>query len=32
MKFERIRLYGGLFEALGISDDYYSDVQIKRAA
>jgi len=35
MKFERIRLYGRIYEALGalgIADDYHSDVEIKKAA
>ena len=32
MKLERIRLYGGAFEALGIADDYYNDILTKKTA
>ena len=32
MKLERIRLYGGAFEPLGIADDYYNDIMTKKAA
>ncbi|MCP4140806.1 MAG: hypothetical protein GY755_11040 [Chloroflexi bacterium] len=32
MKLERSRLYGGVFEALGIADEYYNDILNKKAA
>ena len=32
MKLERSRLYGGVFKALGIADDYYNDILTKKAA
>jgi hypothetical protein len=32
MKLESGRLYGGVFKALGIADDYYNEILTKKAA
>ncbi len=32
MRLERSRLYGDVFEALGIADEYYSDILNEKAA
>ncbi|MCP4055458.1 MAG: ISKra4 family transposase [Mesoflavibacter sp.] len=32
MKLERRRLYGGVFKALGIADDYHTEITIKKSA